>query len=49
MSVVLFTIGGFTVYTHGVVTALAALLALGMAQYLAAGTPYREHISNMVK
>ncbi|TVX99782.1 prolipoprotein diacylglyceryl transferase [Cohnella terricola] len=48
MSVVLFTIGDFHIYTHGVVSALAALLALGVAQYLAAGTPYRDHISNML-
>lgn len=48
MSIVLFSIGGFTLYTHGVITALAAMLALGVAHYLAAGTPYREHITNMV-
>ncbi|PWW08679.1 phosphatidylglycerol:prolipoprotein diacylglycerol transferase [Paenibacillus cellulosilyticus] len=48
MSVELFSIGGFTLYTHGVITALAAMLALGIAHYLAAGTPYREHITNMV-
>jgi len=48
MSVVLFTIGGFTLYTHGVVTAAAAVLAYGMALYLTAGTPYREHVSNLV-
>ncbi|MWC29221.1 prolipoprotein diacylglyceryl transferase [Paenibacillus sp. MMS18-CY102] len=48
MSIVLFKIGEFTIYTHGVITALAALLALGMAHYLAANTPFREHVLNMV-
>ncbi len=48
MSVVLFTIGNFPIYTHGVVSALAVLLALGVAQYLTAGTPYREHLRNIV-
>ncbi|MFD0717061.1 prolipoprotein diacylglyceryl transferase [Paenibacillus sp. GCM10027626] len=48
MSVILFHIGDFPIYTHGVVTALAALLALGMAHYLAAGTTYRQHILNLV-
>ncbi|WP_152395925.1 prolipoprotein diacylglyceryl transferase [Paenibacillus guangzhouensis] len=48
MSVILFQIGDFALYTHGVVTALAALLALGMAHYLAAGTSYRPHITNIV-
>jgi len=48
MSVVLLTIGGFTLYTHGAVTALAALLALGTALYLAEGTPFREHVTNLV-
>lgn len=48
MIVELFSIGNFTVYTHGVMTAVAALLALGMALYLTTGTPYREHVVNMV-
>ncbi|GAA3400283.1 prolipoprotein diacylglyceryl transferase [Paenibacillus hodogayensis] len=48
MRVVLFTIGDFQVHSYGVVVALAVLLALGMARYLAEGTPYREHLSNMV-
>jgi len=48
MSVILFTIGDFPIYTHGVVSALAVLLALGVAHYLAAGTPCREHLSNML-
>ena len=48
MRVVLFSIGGFEVHSYGVVGALAVLLALGMAHYLAAGTRYQEHIFNMV-
>jgi phosphatidylglycerol:prolipoprotein diacylglycerol transferase len=48
MKVVLFTIGNFEVPSHGVVTVIAILLALGMAHYLAEGTPYREHILNMM-
>lgn len=48
MRVVLFTIGDYPVHSYGVVVALAVLLALGMARYLAQGTPYREHILNMV-
>ncbi len=48
MSVVLFSIGNFPIYTHGVITALAAALAYGMALFLTAGTPYREHVTNMV-
>ncbi|MDF2658132.1 MAG: lgt [Paenibacillus sp.] len=48
MRVVLFTIGNYEVHSYGVVVALAVLLALGMARYLAEGTPYREHILNMM-
>lgn len=48
MKVILFTIGDFHVHSYGVVVAIAVLLALGIARYLAAGTPYREHITNMV-
>lgn len=48
MSVVLFTIGDFPIYTHGVVSTLAIMLALGMANYLAAGTSLQEHISKIV-
>ncbi|QMV42355.1 prolipoprotein diacylglyceryl transferase [Cohnella cholangitidis] len=48
MRVILFTIGDFHVHSYGVVVAIAVLLALGVARYLAAGTPYREHIANMV-
>src|SRR5262249_25375649 len=35
-------------HSYGVVVALAVLLALGMARYLAAGTLYQEHITGMV-
>jgi len=45
---VLFTIGNYDVPSHGIVSALAILLALGMAHYLAKGTPYREHIWGMM-
>jgi phosphatidylglycerol:prolipoprotein diacylglycerol transferase len=48
MRVVLFTIGDFQIHSYGVIVALAVLLALGIAHHLAVGTPYREHISNMV-
>ncbi|RJE88401.1 prolipoprotein diacylglyceryl transferase [Paenibacillus sp. 1011MAR3C5] len=48
MRVVLFTIGDYPVHSYGVVVALAVLLALGMARYLAQGTPFGEHILNMV-
>ncbi|RXZ78516.1 prolipoprotein diacylglyceryl transferase [Paenibacillaceae bacterium] len=48
MRTVLFTIGNFEVPSHGVVTVLAVLLALGMAHYLAEGTAYRAHILNMM-
>lgn len=48
MKVVLFTIGDFEVHSYGVVVALAVLLALGVANLMAAGTSYREHIWNMV-
>ncbi|MNI19167.1 Prolipoprotein diacylglyceryl transferase [compost metagenome] len=48
MRVVLFTIGDFQIHSYGVVVALAVLLALGVARHLAAGTPYREHILDML-
>ncbi|WP_239617983.1 prolipoprotein diacylglyceryl transferase [Cohnella mopanensis] len=48
MKVVLFTIGDFHVHSYGVVVALAVLLALGVARYLAAGTSYQEHVVNIV-
>ncbi|MFC3746618.1 prolipoprotein diacylglyceryl transferase [Paenibacillus sp. GCM10012306] len=48
MRVVLFTIGNYQVHSYGVIVALAVLLALGMAHYLAKGSIYREHIFNIV-
>lgn len=45
---ILFTIGDFPVRSYGLVVALAALLALGMAYFLARGTPYQKHILNLV-
>ncbi|GGG64623.1 prolipoprotein diacylglyceryl transferase [Paenibacillus radicis (ex Gao et al. 2016)] len=48
MRVVLFTIGNYEVHSYGVVVALAVLLALGVARYLAEGTLYKEHIGNML-
>jgi phosphatidylglycerol---prolipoprotein diacylglyceryl transferase len=48
MKVILFTIGDFPVRSYGLVVALAVLLALGMAHFLARNTPYQKHISNMV-
>ncbi|MBW5448832.1 prolipoprotein diacylglyceryl transferase [Cohnella sp. CFH 77786] len=48
MKVVLFTIGDFHVHSYGLVVALAVLLALGVARYLAAGTPCLPHLTNMI-
>ena len=48
MKVVLFTIGDYPVHSYGLFVALAVLLAVGMARFLARNTPYQEHISNMV-
>ncbi|MFF2480367.1 prolipoprotein diacylglyceryl transferase [Paenibacillus sp. NPDC058071] len=48
MRVVLFTIGHYEVHSYGVIVALAVLLAVGIARFLAEGTPYRDHILNMM-
>jgi phosphatidylglycerol---prolipoprotein diacylglyceryl transferase len=48
MRVILFSIGDFHVRSYGVVVVLAALLAAGMAHFLAKGTPYRKHIPDMI-
>lgn len=48
MRVVLFTIGGFPVHSYGLVVAVAALLAMGVALYLTRGTPYHPHIPNLM-
>lgn len=47
MKVVLFTIGDFPVRSYGLVVATAILLAIGVARYLAKGTPYRNHVMEM--
>ncbi|RED75220.1 prolipoprotein diacylglyceryl transferase [Cohnella phaseoli] len=47
MKVVLFSIGDFHVHSYGTIVALAVLLAWGVAHYLSAGTPYREHLDRL--
>lgn len=48
MRVVLFHIGHIPVHSYGLVVALAVLLAMGVALFLAKGTPYHDHIPNLV-
>lgn len=48
MREILFTIGDFPVRSYGLIVALAVLLALGVAHFLAKGTPYQKHIPNLV-
>lgn len=48
MREILFTIGDFPVRSYGLIVALAVLLALGIAHFLAKGTPYQKHIPNLV-
>lgn len=48
MREILFTIGDFPVRSYGLVVALAVLFALGMAHFLAKGTPYQKHILDLV-
>ncbi|MED4599704.1 prolipoprotein diacylglyceryl transferase [Paenibacillus validus] len=48
MRVILFSIGDFQVRSYGLVVALAIMLAMGVAYYLAKGTTYRKHIPNMM-
>ncbi|GAB7388448.1 prolipoprotein diacylglyceryl transferase [Bacillaceae bacterium] len=47
MKVILFHIGDYPVRSYGVVVALAIILAIGVAYYLAKGTKYRQHIWDM--
>jgi phosphatidylglycerol---prolipoprotein diacylglyceryl transferase len=47
MRVELLEIGGFTLRSYGVIVAIAILLAVGVAHYLAKGTTYQKHIPNM--
>lgn len=44
MRVVLFYIGDFPIRSYGLIFALAILLGIGVAHYLAKGTKYREHV-----
>ncbi|WP_058300690.1 prolipoprotein diacylglyceryl transferase [Gorillibacterium timonense] len=48
MRVTLFMIGDYAVRSYGLVVALAVLLAMGMATFLAKDTPYQKHISNLM-
>lgn len=47
MKVILFYIGDFPIRSYGLIVALAVLLAIGVAFYLAKGTKYRQHIVDM--
>lgn len=47
MRVILFYIGDFPVRTYGIVVALAILLAMGVAYYLARGTVYQKHLPDI--
>lgn len=47
MKVILFYIGDFPVRSYGLVVAIAILLAIGLAYYLARATKYREHIGSI--
>lgn len=47
MRVILFHIGDYSVRSYGVIIAIAFLLALGVAHYLARGTEYKKHITNI--
>ena len=48
MRVILFYIGDFPVRSYGLVVALAVLLALGVAMYLAKDTKYQKHIPSLI-
>ncbi|UVI33447.1 prolipoprotein diacylglyceryl transferase [Paenibacillus spongiae] len=48
MRVILFTIGDFSIRSYGLIVALAVLLAIGAALFLARGTPYQKHIPNII-
>jgi phosphatidylglycerol---prolipoprotein diacylglyceryl transferase len=47
MRVILFYIGDFPVRSYGLIVALAILLGIGVAYFLAKGTKYREHVLNL--
>lgn len=44
----MFEWGAFAVRSYGLVVAVAILLAAGTAYFLAKGTPYRQHIGNLL-
>ncbi|MGG0937130.1 prolipoprotein diacylglyceryl transferase [Brevibacillus centrosporus] len=46
MRVILFYLGDYPVRSYGLVVALAILLSLGLARYLARETVYRDHLSS---
>lgn len=48
MRVTLFSIGGFDVHSYGLIVALSIILATGVAYFLAKGTSYQRHITDMV-
>lgn len=48
MRVILFTIGDYSVRSYGLIVAIAILLAMGVAYFLARGTLYQKHIPNMI-
>jgi phosphatidylglycerol:prolipoprotein diacylglycerol transferase len=47
MRVILFHIGDYPVRSYGLVVAIAILLAIGVAYFLARGTKYREHVMDL--
>jgi len=48
MRVILFHIGDYSVRSYGLVIALAVLLAMGVAYFLARGTTYQKHVPNVI-
>lgn len=44
MKVILFEVFGYPIRSYGLVVALAAILAIGIAYFLARGTKYQKHI-----
>ncbi|WP_231571550.1 prolipoprotein diacylglyceryl transferase family protein [Gordoniibacillus kamchatkensis] len=48
MKVILFMIGDYPVRAYGTIIAIAILLSLGVALYLARGSEYRKHLWDVV-
>lgn len=48
MRVILFHIGDFPIRSYGVMIAVAILLAMGVAYYLAKGTIYQKHLTDII-